>query len=328
MYGHPYDCPPWCPYCRAASLGGALDPATVKKNVAAFRALPPGQQAARKYAAQKQMQRARSRATKRVSGSGPGAQAAQAYKASGGKRRFQPSRMLRPGAGRRFGRGGRKLAPMRFSRIRGRLARRLGLKIYKTQSGYSYPQIPQQVEQGIPNYYAESREARMLEPIPQEESTFARKMGRFIFEQLPEDPDRGETVEETIANVLDFAANRALAAGDQENADQLIKISKKWRQSIGKKEAAIDPDAPIEANDDGDGETGVLDILRGPANLSPRNALIAAGSAAAAYFIALKKMPYKGRDPLGQMKKAGMVSAATLFGASILLNAIQKKDGE
>jgi hypothetical protein len=209
---------------------------------------------------------------------------------------------------------------MRFSRIRRRLARRLGLKVQKTQSGYSYPQIPQEVEQGIPNYYAESREARMLEPIPAEESTFARKMGRFIFEQLPEDPDRGATVEETIANVLDYAANRALAAGDQENADQLIKIGKKWRQSIGKKEAAIDPDAPIEASDD-DGETGVLGLMIAPRD--HRSLSIVGFSAAIAGLIAYNKAPKKGAD-----KRALMWAAGTSLGVSVLLNMARKKDVE
>ena len=222
------------------------------------------------------------------------------------------------GGRRRFGRKGQRLRKMRFSRIRRRLARRLGLKVQKTQSGYSYPQIPQQVEQGVPNYYAESRKERMLEDIPPEESTFARKIGRFIFEQLPDDPDRGKTVEETIANVLDFAANRALAAGDQENADQLIKIGKKWRQSIGKKEAAIDPDAPLDEANEEDGETGFIGLLTVVKPRSHKTMAVAGLSAVIAGLVAYNRAPKKKAD-----RRALVAAGATALGATILLNVMK-----
>ena len=227
------------------------------------------------------------------------------------------------GGRRRGGSGIRgKMRKMRFSRIRRRLARKLGLSIKKTQSGYSYPQIPQQVEQGIPNYYADSRKDRMLEPIPAEEATFARKIGRFIFEQLPDDPDRGNTVEETIANVLDFAANRALAADDQESADQLIKIGKKWRKAIGKKQAAIDPDAPLdEANEEAnDEEMGFIGITA--AALIPKTHKKLAIASIGASIVGLSvynKGPKKGRD-----KRALLSLIGTALAATVLLNVFEK----
>jgi hypothetical protein len=161
----------------------------------------------------------------------------------------------------------------------------------------------------------------MLEPIPAAESTFARKMGRFIFEKIPNDPDRGATVEETIANVLDYAANRAVAAGDQQNADQLIKIGKKWRQSIGKKEAAIDPDAPVTANNEGSGETGVLDLIMAPKN--HRSLGIAGLSGAIAGLVAYRNSPKQGAK-----KKALMWAMGTLLGVSFLLRMARRDDAE
>jgi len=140
---------------------------------------------------------------------------------------------------------GRRRRKLRFARIRRSLANRLGVSVQETQSGYNYPEIPEQVAQGIPNYYADSRKVRMLGPMPQEAGDKARSIGRFIFESLPDDPDRGKDVESTIANVLDYAANRATAANDQQNAAFLAKIAERWRKVIGKATAAIDPDAPI-----------------------------------------------------------------------------------
>ena len=160
----------------------------------------------------------------------------------------------------------------------------------------------------------------MLEDIPPEESTFARKIGRFIFEQLPDDPDRGKTVEETIANVLDFAANRALAADDQENADQLIKIGKKWRKSIGKKQAAIDPDAPLdEANEeDDDGETGFIGLLTVVKPRSHKTLAVAGLSAVIAGLVAYSRAPKKKAD-----RRALLAASATALGATILLNRMK-----
>ena len=137
------------------------------------------------------------------------------------------------------------LRKLRFARIRKGTARRLGLAVKQTQSGYSYPEIPPQVENDIPNYYADSRKRRMAEELPADAGGFARSMGRYIFESLPQDPDRGATVEATIANVLDYAAHEATQAQDQTNATYLTKIASRWRTVIGKKEAAVDPDAPL-----------------------------------------------------------------------------------
>lgn len=202
--------------------------------------------------------------------------------------------------------GGRK-----FSEIKSALAQRLGVQVQQANAGYSYPEIPQQVEQGIPNYYAESRQLRGLNPIPEDAGNFARQIGRYIYESLPTDPDRGRTVEETIANILDYAANRAHAAQDQLNADFLAKIAGKWRQVISKKRAAINPDAPIERNEgDNQGETGYLGAL--PAPLSSPLWLSAAAGVAAG-ILGSRKSKAKGRDFLTYGVGGGLAAYLVLL---------------
>jgi hypothetical protein len=209
------------------------------------------------------------------------------------------------GAGSARGRwGGRK-----FSEIKSALAQRLGVQVQQTNAGYSYPEIPQQVEQSIPNYYAESRQLRGLNPIPEDAGNFARQVGRYIYESLPTDPDRGRTVEETIANVLDYAANRAHAAQDQVNADFLAKIAGKWRQIISKKRAAINPDAPIERNDN-QGETGYLGALPAPLS-SPFWLSAAAGMAAG--ILGSRKSKAKSRDFLAYGVGGGLAAYLVLL---------------
>lgn len=196
-----------------------------------------------------------------------------------------------------------------FSEIKSALAQRLGVQVQQANAGYSYPEIPQQVEQSVPNYYAESRQLRGLNAIPEDAGTFARQIGRYIYESLPSDPDRGRTVEETIANILDYAANRAHAAQDQLNADFLAKIAGKWRQVISKKSPAINPDAPIERNDN-QGETGYLGAL--PAPLSSPFWLSAAAGVAAG-ILGSRKSKAKSRDFLAYGVGGGLAAYLVLL---------------
>ena len=231
----------------------------------------------------------------------------------GRRRRRGPMGRRAGGAQGRFGAragstrgrwGGRK-----FSEIKSALAQRLGVQVQQANAGYSYPEIPQQVEQSIPNYYAESRQLRGLNPIPEDAGNFARQVGRYIYESLPTDPDRGRTVEETIANILDYAANRAHAAQDQVNADFLAKIAGKWRQVISKKSPAINPDAPIERNDN-QGETGYLGALPAPLS-SPFWLSAAAGMAAG--ILGSRKSKAKSRDFLAYGVGGGLAAYLVLL---------------
>ncbi|MHC4635647.1 MAG: hypothetical protein ACYSYU_10650, partial [Planctomycetota bacterium] len=154
MYGHPYDCPPWCPHCRAAYLGAALDdelgtstqPYALARSVA--RKHKQAQRASlRKH--QRMIRKAAGTKFKRQAGRTRTLQSSKFGKRAGVQPRFQPGRrtsgstvgpMIQGGrrgpgggrrgpGGRRFGRKGQRLMKMRFSRIRRRLARRLGLKV-------------------------------------------------------------------------------------------------------------------------------------------------------------------------------------------------------
>jgi len=239
----------------------------------------------------------------RRTGAGTGAARAAIRQQVGGF--FRSRAGAGAGAGSTRGRwGGRK-----FSKIKSALAQRLGVQVQQANAGYSYPEIPQQVEQGIPNYYAESRQLRGLNAIPEDAGNFARQIGRYIYDSLPSDPDRGGTVEETIANILDYAANRAHAAQDQLNADFLAKIAGKWRQVISKKSPAINPDAPIERNDN-QGETGYLGAL--PAPLSSPFWLSAAAGVAAG-ILGSRKSKAKSRDFLAYGVGGGLTAYLVLL---------------
>lgn len=126
----------------------------------------------------------------------------------------------------------------------------------------------------------------MLDPMPEEAGGFARSIGRHIFQNMPDDPDRGATVEETIANVLDYAANRAVAAQDQANADFLRKVAAKWRKVISKPQAAVDPDAPLEPAS----ETAGFD-LSFVANAKENHPVLFYGSAALVGLLAVLYWP-------------------------------------
>ena len=310
-----------CPYC--GPLGHALGgPASVVKSIGRKlkKATRQPKNTQRGGTSTLQSQRATSRQTRRTSGSlVPEGVVSLQRKHSRQTRRVSGSlvrggrQMLQAktqgGAGTRQIKGRR----LRFSRVRNRLARKLGLRVRKTQSGYSYPAISEAVQQSIPNYYEESRKLRLLEPIPEEASGFARQIGRHIFAQMPGDPDRGRTVEETIANVLDYSANRALAAGDQQNADYLTKISRRWRRTIGKAQAAIDPDAPI------DGDTGLAGIV--PTVLRPANHKALAIAGIASVVVGLTQYNRGARSTAD--RRALLWAAGTALATTALINTVQ-----
>jgi len=121
------------------------------------------------------------------------------------------------------------------------------LAVKQTEGGYSYPEIPYQVEQGIPDYYRKSRAARGLPELPTEAGQLARKIGRFVA-NMPADPDNRGSIEATIAQVLIAAAQAAEQAGDSANAARLAEIAGLWAKRVvkaGGQAPTIDPDKPL-----------------------------------------------------------------------------------
>ena len=121
------------------------------------------------------------------------------------------------------------------------------LAVKETAGGYTYPEIPQQVAQGIPDYYRQSRSARGLPELPPEAGQLARKIGRYVAD-MPNDPDNRGSIEATIAQVLVAAAQAAEQAGDGANAARLAEIAGLWAKRVvaaGGQAPTIDPDKPL-----------------------------------------------------------------------------------
>ena len=152
----------------------------------------------------------------------------------------------------KFGFGSRLVTPAQIAAIK---AKALGIQagtsgdltVKETASGYTYPDIPYQLEQGIPDYYRKSRATRGLTPLPPEAGQLARRIGRFVA-NLPNDPDNRGSIEATIAQVLIAAAQAAEQSGDSANAARLAEIAGRWAKRVtaaGGMAPTIDPDKPL-----------------------------------------------------------------------------------
>jgi hypothetical protein len=121
------------------------------------------------------------------------------------------------------------------------------LSVRETAGGYTYPEIPAQLEQGIPDYYRKSRSSRGLPALPAASGQLARKIGRYVA-NMPNDPDNRGSIEATIAQVLIAAAQAAESAGDSANAARLAEIAGMWVKRVtraGGQAPTIDPDKPL-----------------------------------------------------------------------------------
>ena len=139
-----------------------------------------------------------------------------------------------------FGTGSRILTAAQRAAARARIAAKSvpvqagtsgALTVVETEGGYTYPSIPYQLEQGIPDYYRKSRASRGLTPLPPEAGQLARRIGRYVA-NMPNDPDNRGSIEATIAQVLIAAAQAAEQAGDGTNAARLGEIAGLWAKRV------------------------------------------------------------------------------------------------
>jgi len=101
-------------------------------------------------------------------------------------------------------------------------------------SAYFRPEVPKEVQEAIPNYYAQTRKDRNLPEVPGEASGSDHEIAKYIVQNLAEDPDRRNTVEETIYVVLILASQQALQAGDFASAKVLTDTAQKWADTLSK----------------------------------------------------------------------------------------------
>lgn len=101
-------------------------------------------------------------------------------------------------------------------------------------SAYFRPEVPQEVQEAIPNYYAQTRKDRQLSEIPAEASGSDHEIAKYIVENLAQDPDRRNTVEETIYVVLILSSQQALQSGDFASAKTLMDTAQKWAETLSR----------------------------------------------------------------------------------------------
>lgn len=198
------------------------------------------------------------------------------------------------------------------------------LTVVQTEGGYSYPEVPAVVEQGIPDYYAASRASRGLEALPEGIGRLARKIGRHVA-NIPDDPDNRGSIEATIAQVLVAAAQEAEKQGDTDTAARLAKIAGRWTAKVvraGGKPPTIDPDKPLSGfafdyGFMGDPEQSL------PGGLTTRNASIIVGGLAAIYGITTSKAK---EDPTKMLHGLACGGIAGI-GALLALKALGYQDG-
>ena len=127
-----------------------------------------------------------------------------------------------------------------------------GMPISTSPQGFSYPEIPQQVAQEVPNYYAMSRQARGLPPLPPESGNNDHEIAQFLVEKVQVDADKRRTVEETIYTILSAAAQSAGQAKDAEQARVLMGYANRWAQAIQKAQQTPAPQQSAQQNDQGE----------------------------------------------------------------------------
>jgi len=127
-----------------------------------------------------------------------------------------------------------------------------GMPISTSPQGFSYPEIPQQVAQEVPNYYAMSRQARGLPPLPPESGNNDHEIAQFLVEKVQVDADKRRTVEETIYTILSAAAQSAGQAKDAEQARVLMGYANRWVQAIQKAQQTPAPQQSADQNDQGE----------------------------------------------------------------------------
>lgn len=130
-----------------------------------------------------------------------------------------------------------------------------GMGISNSPAGYSYPEIPQQVSQEIPNYYAMSRQARGLPMLPPESGNNDHEIAQYLVEKVQVDADKRRTVEETIYTILSSAAQSAGQANDQAQAQMLMSYANRWMQAIQKAQQMPAPAQQQQPQQDDQGET-------------------------------------------------------------------------
>jgi hypothetical protein len=191
------------------------------------------------------------------------------------------------------------------------------LSVKETAGGYTYPDIPEQLEQNIPDYYRKSRQERGLPALPDNAGRMARKIGRYVAE-LPDDPDNRGSIEATIAQVLVAAAQSAEQAGDGGTAQKLAEIGGLWAKKVvkaGGRAPTIDPDKPLS------GVAFDYGFLHAPdepvffGGLSQGE--IATGAGVLAMAWGLRK---------GNITQGAIYGAVAFSGVAILLGAFGKRD--
>lgn len=196
-----------------------------------------------------------------------------------------------------------------------------GSRVRQTAGGYSYPEIPQETEQGIPDYYSASRAKRGLPKLPPEAGNLARKIGRYVA-NLPADPDNRGSIEGTIAQVLVASAQEAQAQGDAENASRLSQIAGQWAKLVRSQGLqAPDPDAPL-AGFDFYGADDALTTRTLPGGWTRKGATVTAAGVAAVYGMATCKRD----DDAARALRGLLFGGAAAAGAHVLLRVLGYDD--
>lgn len=162
-----------------------------------------------------------------------------------------------------------------------------GMGIETTPEGHSHPQLPPQTEQEVPNYYAASRQARGLPQLPSDAGETDHEIAKFLVEKTQSDPDKKQTVEETIYVILVHAAQSAYQANDPQQGKVLQGYAQRWRAAIEKAQQAKTnqgQDQSNQQNAESEGETSGFSLSEWTSKPSNSRWLLAGGLLALAYF--------------------------------------------
>ena len=162
-----------------------------------------------------------------------------------------------------------------------------GMGIETTPEGHSHPQLPPQTEQEVPNYYAASRQARGLPQLPSDAGETDHEIAKFLVEKTQSDPDKKQTVEETIYVILVHAAQSAYQANDPQQGKVLQGYAQRWRAAIEKSQQAganQNQAQDNQQNTESGGETSGFSLSEWTSQPSNSRWLLAGGLLALAYF--------------------------------------------